>query len=324
MAIKIGIGSSSAIYLAQSLGLDYAASAGTIALLTLMMTKWETVKLSVFRVVTFIITVAVTWVIFLRIEQTWIAYGVFVFLVVFISELLGWRATISVNSVVGVHLLASRDFSLLSVCNELILVLIGIMAAMIMNLFHDYNLSKRDIIANMRYTENRLQMTMGGLAAYLSGQKMQYSVWDQICSLERDLHGFIKDAYEYQSNTFHSHPGYYIDYFEMRQNQCHVLHNLHYEMRKIRQIPKQAKIIADYMMYLTDFVIEINAPDQQIEKLQEIFRHMKTEELPVTREEFESRAILYHILMDLEEFLVFKQRFVKGLDNRQRKEYWNR
>ena len=40
-------------------------------------------------------------------------------------------------------------------------------------------------------------------------------------------------------------------------------------------------------------------------------------------EEFESRAMLYHILMDLEEFLVFKRRFVDGLDDKKRKLYWD-
>lgn len=92
--------------------------------------------------------------------------------------------TISVNSVVGAHLLVSRDFSFHSVCNELCLVLIGITAALIVNLFHDYQRSKKDIIANMRYTESQLQMAMGALAAYLSGKEMQFSVWDNICNLE--------------------------------------------------------------------------------------------------------------------------------------------
>ena len=39
---KIAVGSSAAIYIAQILGLEYEASAGTIALLTLVTTKWET------------------------------------------------------------------------------------------------------------------------------------------------------------------------------------------------------------------------------------------------------------------------------------------
>ena len=49
---------------------------------------------------------------------------------------------------------------------------------------------------------------------------------------------------------------------------------------------------------------------------------MEKEELPESREEFESRALLYHILMDLEEFLKYKRAFVEGLGERQRKEYW--
>lgn len=62
------------------------------------------------------------------------------------------------------------------------------------------------------------------------------------------------------------------------------------------------------------YVIEINQPEKQLARLQEIFAEMKAEPLPESREEFENRAVLYHILMDLEEFLIFKKRFVSGLN----------
>lgn len=87
-------------------------------------------------------------------------------------------------------------------------------------------------------------------------------------------------------------------------------------------MPKQALVIADYIMYMADYVVEMNIPDQQIEKLEEISEQMKQEELPKTREEFEGRALLYHILMDLEEFLVYKKRFVSGLDEKKLRIYW--
>ena len=125
---------------------------------------------------------------------------------------------------------------------------------------------------------------------------MEINVWDRIIAFEGRMHEFIKAAYDYQDNTFHSHPGYYIDYFEMRLAQLQVLHNLHYEIKKIRKMPKQA--------------------------LEEISEQMKQEELPKTREEFEGRALLYHILMDLEEFLVYKKRFVNGLDEKKLRIYW--
>ena len=124
----------------------------------------------------------------------------------------------------------------------------------------------------MRLSENQLQIILGEIAAYLSNKEMQRNVWEDICTLEKQLQEFIKEAYEYQENTFQSHPGYYIAYFEMRLNQCQVLHNLHYEMKKMRTMPKQAKIIAEYMIYLMDYVVELNVPASQIEKLNEILK----------------------------------------------------
>ena len=89
-------------------------------------------------------------------------------------------------------------------------------------------------------------------------------------TLEEELQNFIKDACEYQDNTFHSHPEYYIEYFEIRLEQLGILHNLPSENKK----------------------------------------------------RYAVCPVLYHILMDLEEFLLFKKWFVKGLDEKQLKRYW--
>lgn len=321
---KIAVGSSAAIYAAELLQLDYAASAGSIALLTLVTTKWETLKLSVFRVITFLAAAGFAWLAFTHISSEWVAYGAFIFVLVLLSELLGLKATISVNAVIGTHFLAAMDFGIAFIKNEFLLVLIGISVAIVLNLFHDNHNQKKDLIRNMRRTEEQLQSILGEMASYLSNCEMERNVWEDIRSLEEQLHGYIKDAYEYQNNTFQSHPGYYIDYFEMRMNQCHMLHNLHYEMKKIRTMPKQAEIIAEYIQYLVDYVIEVNVPQPQLDRLHQLFQDMEKEPLPVTREEFESRAMLYHILMDLEEFLIFKKRFVNDLDERQMERYWKK
>lgn len=321
-AAKIAVGSSAAIYIAEALHLQYAAAAGSIALLTIVATKWETVKLSALRIVTFAMSVLLAWFTVTQIRSEWMAYGVYIFLVIVICEGLGWKATISVNAVIGTHFLMDQNFGWELVLNEFALVVIGISVAFVLNLFHRNNTRKKEIIENMRYTERRLQMIMGALAAYLSNMKMQINVWEDLSELEERLQEFVNDAYDYQNNTFHSHPGYYINYFEMRLNQCHMLHNLHYEMRKIREMPAQAHQIAEYLIYLMDFVVEKKAPDEAIQRLEDIFAAMKKEPLPVTRQEFESRAILYHILMDLEEFLLFKKHFVENLNEEQRKIYW--
>ena len=64
IALKIAIGTSAAMFIAQALNLQNAGSAGTIALLTIVTTKWETVRLTVARMVTFAIAVLLVLFIF--------------------------------------------------------------------------------------------------------------------------------------------------------------------------------------------------------------------------------------------------------------------
>ena len=40
-------------------------------------------------------------------------------------------------------------------------------------------------------------------------------------------------------------------------------------------------------------------------------------------DEFENRALIFHILIDLREFLEYKINFVENLDEEQRRRYWN-
>ena len=324
LAIKIAVGSSIAIYAAESLDLEFATSAGSITLLTLLTTKWETVKLSIARIVTFMITVLLGSLIFLHLSSDWIGYGIFVFLIVIICDLLGWKATISINAIIGTHLLTVGSISTELILNEFLLVFIGIVIAVILNLYNDYHFQKREIIKNMRYTEQQLQMILGEVAAYLSNKNMHKDIWGDIRGLESKLKSFVIDAYEYQENTFQSHTGYYVDYFKMRSLQVHILHSLHYQLKKIRTMPAQAKVIANYILYIVDYVVEVNVPIDQLERLHRIFKDMEDEPLPLSWEEFESHAMLFHILMDIEEFLKAKKRFVEALDEKQLKMYWNK
>ena len=322
LAFKIGLGSSIAIYIAQALHLEYAVSAGTVTLLTLMASKWETIRLSAARFAAFITTILLGWLIFSNINSMWAAYGILLTLVVFMAEALGWRTTISVNSVVAAHLVTNQDFSHSAILNEFLLVLIGVVLAIILNLFHGNVFHRRKIVSDMRETENCMQSILRDLAAYLSGSGIQHDVWADIRALEDRSREYIKSAAEYQENTFHSHPEYYIDYFEMRYEQCRILHNLNTELEKISTMPKQAAVISDYLLYLAEYVIEINHPALQITRLNEIFADMQNEDLPKSREEFENRAMLYHILMDIQDFLMLKADFVNKLDHRQLERYW--
>lgn len=312
LAGKIAIGSSLAIYTADFLQLQFASSAGIVTLLTVVTTKKGTLHLSAARIVTFLIAAVIAPAAFLLFESEWLAYGLFAFLVSLFSELLGWRATISTNAVIGTHFLMNRDFSPEFFLNEFLLVAIGIIFAFFLNSFHDTRGEKKNFEAKIRQLEQKMQGLLVEISKYLSNQPSRKGLWRELTSLERQLQRFMEEAYEYEGNSYGEDSTYYARYFEMRMNQCRILHNLQNEMQKIKNMPVQAEIVADYIQYLSQYVTELNEPTAQITHLEDIFLRMKEEPLPVTRTEFESRAVLYHILMDLEDFLMEKNRFINN------------
>lgn len=323
-AFKIGLGSSLAIYIATALGLNYATTAGSIALLTIVTTKWGTLKLSVIRIVSFFVAAWICAIVFTHVPSQWIAYGIFTFFIVILCDLVGWKSAISVNALVGMHFLTHMDeFSKEFIMNEFYLLLIGISISIVFNLFHAYKFEEQHLIHNMRQVEHDLSETLLEISEYLENHMAGKEVWKDVDRLEKEIDLFIQDAREYQDNTFHSHPGYYIDYFKMRRDQCKIMQNLHKEMKAIKSMPRQAHKVAEYVKYLSGFVVEKNEPVEQLTRLHLLFEEMKRDELPKTREEFESRALLYHTLMDLEDFLNCKVEFISKLDETRRKLYWN-
>ncbi|MEE1315191.1 MAG: aromatic acid exporter family protein [Faecalimonas sp.] len=324
LALKIGVGGSLAYYVAQLLHLENASSAGIIALLTLLTTKLDTFRLSLQRLVSFVASFALCFILFYVIKTSWLDYGIYLFFSVFLCELLGWRNVISVNAVIGAHFLSSGDFSPEFLLNECLLVVIGVVIAIVLNLFQHNHAHESEMVQRMQYMEGKMTRILEELSGYLRHQSMGDCVWEDLQQLEKDLDISSDMAHEYHLNTFGAHSEYYINYFRMRKQQYGILHSLHTEMRRISELPKPAEIVADFILEISKHVTETNEPKALIAQLEELVRDVKEHELPQSREEFENRALLYHILKDMEDFLLFKQDFVESrnelhLERRRRK-----
>ena len=324
LALKIGVGGSLAYYIAELLQLEFASSAGIIALLTLQTTKWETFKLSLRRVLTFFLTFAMCFVLFHVVRTPWLDYGIYLIVLVIICEVLGWRSVISANAVIAVHFLSTHDFSREFLLNELLLVLIGITIAILLNLFHINGILEQRLIKSMRHVEHGMKQILKEMSGYLQHQSMGDYVWEDIKRLEKELKQYLNLAHEYQNNTFASHPEYYINYFRMRREQCEAMLNLHKEMNRISQLPEEAQIVSEYILDMCEHVTEMNDPQKQITQLEEVTDNIKNQSLPKNREEFEGSALLYHVLMELEDFLLYKKRFIESIDEEQFRVYWKR
>lgn len=305
---KIAVGSCMAAAIAQLLDFQYATSAGIVTLLTVQDTRRDTIRLAIERLLSFLVSVLLVFVCFRYIGKLdWVNYGIYIFLMVNICYFFGWQNTISVNAVMGTHYLLTPDYSVHFAVNELAVIMIGTSLALAMNWKMPSNL--KIIREDIQKVEDDMQQVLLELACYLEGDFQREHIWFDLDRLEQLIHWGLERAHEHVHNTLSEEDRYYIEYMEMRLQQCTLLQTLRHRVWRIHEMPSQAKIISAYLGYLAEYVHETNIPDRQRKDLQQVFNQMKQQPLPGSREEFESRAILYHVLLDLEDFLFAKQKF---------------
>lgn len=323
ISIKVGLGSALAILIAQALHLSNATSAGSITLLTLIAgTRKETIRLIFWRMISFLITVSICAILFPAIPQIYLAYALFLFLDVFILEVLGWQSTLSVNAVIGVHFLINRDFSIPFIVDEFLLLLIGTLIAFLLNLIQPV-LSERERLYNrIRQTEKELEHALHDISSYLRKETpIDYALKD-LTVLKDELNENIQLSSTFAQNSFKEDDKWFLHYFEARLLQCMLLRQLHDHIKAIREIPANGKLVADYIDSLCEVVSMSIPPDEQIKELDVLIEQAGCRCDRSTH--FQNQAMLYHVLLDLQEYLRIKKGFFDSLNASTLAQYQNK
>lgn len=319
-AAKIGIGSALAIVIAEFFGLEYATSAGSVTLLTILSTKWETVKLAYSRVLSFLITMFLAFIYYTCFGTNWFTFSVFLLTLAIILFLIGWDSSLSVNALIGIQIITEGSFSWAFMLNEFYIVLIGIGIAILFNLISDNKGQRRVIIQDQRKAEEEMRGSLTDIALYLENpDQVKTCAWDRLIALEKHLEEALERAWTYQNDTFVSHPQYYIDYLEMRSKQAGLLHNMHYQIKILKHYPEEAEVAARELRKTAEVISEYEDPVDRLESLNAFASTVAL--YPARENSFEGQAVVYHILITLTEVLVLKHRFVLGLDERERRIY---
>ncbi len=316
--MKIAIACCLSIMVAESLQLEYAASSGIVALLTIHDTRKSTFKLAIQRILAYLCGMFLACLSFWLFHIHWLSFGCYILSIVFISYVLKWHDTISVNAVMGTHILFSSGITTSLMVNELLIVVIGSFFAIVMNLLFPRKTYEQLIKRDITYIEDTMQKVLYEMAMFLEHEKDELHLWDDLAILEKYLLKAIALAFENKDNVLREHSKYYINYMNMRNEQANCLENIHFKLDHITKFPKECKVIANYLQYLIPYVKENNVPHDQ----QQVFKQIKEEVLVELKEDFENGAILYGIVLDLEEFLNLKMQFVNELDEEQIKIYW--
>ncbi|MGB8453921.1 MAG: aromatic acid exporter family protein [Anaerocolumna sp.] len=330
--LKIAIGSSAAILFAGLLGLQYSASAGIITLLSIQDTKKETLIIAGKRLLAFLMAIVTAYFLFSSFGYHTITFGVF--LLVFITESYLFRLPegIAMCSVLVTHFLIEKNMGSVLIRNEIMIMITGTFVGILLNLYMPGNTEA--VKADMRLIEEDMKIILGKISEGILSKREQIKTdknYDcksickpdkELTDLDNHLKGALSRAYDNMNNTLLSDTRYYIQYFMMRKNQFSILIHINEQLGLLTSIPKQAVPIALFLNNIGKQFHEYNNAEKLLEELDRIKSGFREEPNPLTREEFENRAVLYLVLYDLETFLKIKRNFVSNISLSQIITFW--
>ena len=317
--LKISIGSSVAVLLANVIGLQSATSAGIITLLSIQNTKKETLSIAFKRVLAFFIAVAVAFLLFRTMGFHLVTFGLFLFVFTFLCYLIHFEVAVSMNTVLILHFWSARSFTFPLLVNEFLLLCIGLSIAVLINLYMPRNLE--DIRAYQQKIDGNMRGMLLDIAGILSGEG-KAELEQGFEGLNRDLEKALAKAYHNMNNTLAVDMRYYVEYLEMRRGQCELLRRIYENAVRMQWVPTQAKCFAQFLSGIAQTFHEYNNAAALLESLLALRKQFKTSGLPQCRKEFEARALLYQIANDTEYLLLAKKRFSEGLSEWQIQYFW--
>lgn len=306
--IKYVTGSVAAVLLAAALQLQFAYAAGIITLLTIQDTKKETVRVTAKRLVIFIRMTILSAVIFpLAGYHVW-AFGIVLIPYLLCCIALDMREAIAPIAVLCTHYISAQSCSPAMIMNEFLILIIGAGIGTLWNLFMPDGRSQ--LLNYQKVVDDKMVYILRRMALYIELEdKSDYtgSCFDDLDAMLADLK---KSALRYMNNHLITEDDYYYEYMLMRARQCNILKRIYADIIRLTATQEQGKKLEDFIQKTADEFAEQNDVGTLLSELEKLHSDYERQELPVTRQEFENRSMLYHILEDMKSFLEIKRKFI--------------
>ena len=133
-SLKMIFAGISSICVASLFNLDFAVSAGIVAMLSIMPSKKETFHTAFSRFAGFLTALFISFLCFKIFGITLTAYFIYLAVYIFICQYFKWFSSIVMNSVLISHFLTFGKMDLPAVLNEIFIFLIGVTFGILVNL----------------------------------------------------------------------------------------------------------------------------------------------------------------------------------------------
>ena len=318
--LRFTIGAILAILIAESLQLNYAMSTGIITLLTIQDTKKETVVVSLKR-----ITIFALMTFFSLIILPTVGYNVWGFAVILVPYLcccllFSMKEAIAPIAVLCTHYISAKSCSLSMIRNEFLILFIGAGIGIIINLFMSNHLDK--IRAKQQNIDSSFRRILARMSVYILKENKADYTGECFRELDALLDSLKTESLQYMNNHFIGTNDYFYTYVQMRLSQCALLKQIYQDIITLDAVPNQTVLLSGLLKQISEEFAEINDAIGLLAAIEELQAKLETEPMPRSRKEFENRAVLYHVLMDLKLFLGLKKHFAETVSEEDKRKYW--
>ena len=311
--IKSAVAAVVAIYVASWLGLTDPLSAGLLAVLAVDVTRKSTLRSALQRLVSSLAGLLLAGLLFSLLGfRIWVI-GLFIGAAYPLLARFRLKDGIVTSSVIMLHVFAHGRVTVDVLTNEAVLLLIGLGAGTLINLIYMPQGDKR--LAHLRRRLEQLYADIfGHIAAHLrhpdtiwSGQELleAQEVLQQASSSADRLAGnqLFKDDHDWQS------------YCSMRRQQLESIHRMAALVAQVYETLPHGEMVAELFDALCRDVKSDYYQGNVLHKLETVEERFKQMELPRTRSEFEVRAAILQLALELKYYIAIARREKKKSPN---------
>ncbi|WP_167628273.1 aromatic acid exporter family protein [Listeria valentina] len=305
--LKTAFGATLAILIAEFLKLDYAVSAGVITVLSIQNTKKSSLLLAIQRVYSTVLALSISAILFLIFGYNAISFGLYLLLFIPLAVRLKVTDGIVVSSVLVTHILVEKSLALHWFVNEMALMIVGAGIAILLNLYMPK--LDRGIRADQKKVELLMRQILFSMAQRLRGEEPYLEFDHRFDELKQLLQNLEENAVRNMENSFLKSSPYFLKYVDMRLIQFRVLTQMKRHSAAFQGVSEPSQILSRLTEKTALELSEDNPAEELVMGVTKMVHDFRKSELPVSREEFENRAVLFQFMNDLRYFLEIKRDF---------------
>jgi len=295
--LKTAIGVSLSTFLASAVGLEFFTAAGILTLLCIQKTRKKSFQAIIQRLFACLLGLAASSVMFSVAGVH--PLNIFLLFILFIPllVLLRIQAGIASSSVIIMHTYVQDSIQTAFLVNELGIIFVGLSTAFLLNMYMpgiDKTLAKYKEDINRNFA-----VVLKEFARYL---KEGDGLWDgkEMLVLQKLLDEARNLSIYVEENNFSRKKNGCREEFDRKLLQFQVMERMLPIVSRINVKLEQGERFAEFLNMLALHIDDTQDPSLYTEKLRSIREYHKRLPMPVTREEFETRANLFSLANELE------------------------